>query len=119
MSASNQMTGSNQMAQADRRADRTNTIVGMVVGCVLLGVVGFLLLQNTASVKLPDNNQAWASAWKKKLSKNWEMPKAEGAIDWSDPKNDPNKLGEQPWAKENPIFQQVREQQGRNNFTGR
>jgi hypothetical protein len=47
------------------------------------------------------------------------MPKAEGGIDWSDPKNDPNKLAEQPWAKENPLFQRVREQQGSNNFTGR
>ncbi len=113
------MSQSNQMTEQDQRTDRANTIVGMAVGCVLLGVGGFLLLQNSASIKLPDRNQVWANAWKKKLSKPWEMPKAEGGIDWSDPKNDPNKLAEQPWAKENPILQQVREQQGRNNFTGR
>jgi|GEM_PF-6912310 hypothetical protein len=117
--STSQMTTSNQMTPEDRRADKTNTIVGMAMGCVLLGVGGYVLLQNMASVKLPDNNKAWASTWKKKLAKNWEMPKAEGQIDWSDPKNDPNKLAEQPWAKPNPIFQQIRDQQGRNNFTGR
>jgi hypothetical protein len=119
MSTANQLSTSNQMTQQDRRADKANTLVGMVIGCVLLAVGGFLLLQNTASVKLPDNNQAWAGAWKKKLSKHWEMPKAEGQIDWSDPKYDMNKVGEQSWAKENPIFQQIRDQQGPNNFTGR
>jgi hypothetical protein len=113
------MSQSDQMTEQDQRTDRANTIVGMAMGCVLLGVGGFVLLQNSASLKLPDRNKLWADAWKKKLSKPWEMPKAEGAIDWSDPKNDPNKLAEQPWAKENPLFQRVREQQGPNNFTGR
>jgi hypothetical protein len=94
------------MTQQDQRTDRANTIVGMLVGCVLLGVGGFVLLQNSASVKLPDRNKLWADAWKKKLSKPWEMPKAEGAIDWSDPKNDPNKLADQPWAKPSPLFDQ-------------
>jgi hypothetical protein len=106
------MSQSNQMTQQDQRTDRTNTIVGMLVGCVLLGFGGFLLLQNSASLKLPDNNKLWADAWKSKLSKPYELPKAEGAIDWSDPKNDPNKLSEQPWAKENPLFQELREQRG-------
>jgi hypothetical protein len=109
------MSQSDQLTQQVRRADKANTIVGILFGCVLLGVGGFYLLQNAASLKLPDNNKLWADAWKKRVSKPWEMPKAEGGIDWSDPKNDPNKLAEQPWAKENPIFQELREQQG-NNF---
>ncbi len=108
------MSISNQMTQRDQRADKTNTIVGMVVGFVLLGVGGFVLLQNSASIQLPDNNKAWAGAWKKKLAKNWETPKAEGQIDWSDPKNDPSKLAEQSWAQPNPIFQRIRDQQGTN-----
>ena len=56
------MSQSNQMTQQDQRTDRTNTIVGMLVGCVLLGFGGFLLLQNSASLKLPDNNKLWADA---------------------------------------------------------
>jgi hypothetical protein len=109
--STSQMTTSNQMTQEDRRADKTNTIVGMAMGCVLVGVGGYVLLQNMASVKLPDSNEAWASTWNKKLSKNWEMPKPEGGIDWSDPKNDPNKLAQQPWAQPNPLFEQVRDHQ--------
>jgi hypothetical protein len=112
------MSQADQLTTQDRRADRANTIVGTLLGCLLLGVGGFLLLQNSASLKLPDSNKLWADTWKKKLSNRWEMPKAEGGIDWSDPKNDPNKLGEQPWARENPIFQRLREQQG-NNILGR
>jgi hypothetical protein len=104
------MSLSNQMTQRDLRTDRANTIVGMLVGCVLLGVGGFVLLQNSASLKLPSRDKLWADAWKKELSKPREMPKAEGAIDWTDPKYDPNKLSEQPWAKENPIFQELRDQ---------
>ena len=56
------------------------SLCALIVGCVLLGFGGFLLLQNSASLKLPDNNKLWADTWKKKLTKPWEMPKAEGAI---------------------------------------
>jgi len=91
------MTVSNQMTEQDYRTDRTNKIVTSLVGCGLLGIGGFLAYQNMDSVKnlkVPDNKKLWADSWKKKLSKPWEMPKAEGAIDWSDPKNDPNKMAE-------------------------
>jgi hypothetical protein len=110
------MSVSNQMTQQDQRTDRANTIVGMVVGCVLLGVGGFVLLQNSASLKLPSRDKLWADAWRKELAKSREMPKAEGAIDWSDPKYDPNKLTEQPWAKENPLFQELRDQRPSNTW---
>ncbi|HXY34620.1 MAG TPA: hypothetical protein VEI07_10360 [Planctomycetaceae bacterium] len=88
------MSTSNQTTQQDQRADRTNTIATLLVGCVLLGIGGFVLVQNSASFKLPDNNKLWADTWKKKVLKPWDPPKFEPTIDWSDPKNDPNKIAE-------------------------
>jgi hypothetical protein len=98
------------IAHHDQQTERTNKLVGTVVGCVVLTVVGFLALQNVDSLKglkLPDRNKLWADAWKKELSKPTELPDFKGnTIDWSDPKNDPSKLAEQPWAKGSPLFQQ-------------
>src|SRR5580700_9609548 len=88
------MSTSDQMTDQDYRTDRTNKIVTLLVGCVLLGIGGFVVVQNSASFKLPDKNKLWADAWKKKLSKPWELPQHEPLIDWSDPKNDPNKMAE-------------------------
>jgi len=88
------MSTSNQTTQQDQRAERTNTIATLLVGCVLLGIGGFVLVQNSASFKLPDNNKLWADTWKKKVLKPWDPPKFEPTIDWSDPKNDPNKIAE-------------------------
>jgi hypothetical protein len=106
------MSQCDQLTEQDQRTDRANTIVSMLVGSVLLGIGGVVLWQNSATLKVPDRNKLWADTWKKQLSKPWEMPKAEGAIDWSDPKNDPSKLASQPWAQPNPIFQELREHQG-------
>jgi hypothetical protein len=97
------MSTSNQVNDQDQRTDRTNKIVTLVVGCVLLGIGGFVLVQNSARFKLPDNNKLWADAWKKKVLKPWDMPKPEPLIDWSDPKNDPNKIAERMKLWNKPI----------------
>lgn len=94
------MSTSDQMTDQDYRTDRTNKIVTLLVGCVLLGIGGFVVVQNSASFKLPDKNKLWADAWKKKLSKPWELPQHDPLIDWSDPKNNPTKMWEQPWMKQ-------------------
>ena len=105
------MSVSNQMTDQDRRADRANKMVGIVIGCVLLGVGGFVLLQNSASFKLPDNNKLWADSWKKKILKPYEPPKFEQTIDWSDPKNDPNKMAERMNLQSQQFQQQFGQQQ--------
>jgi hypothetical protein len=85
---------SGQMTQQDQRTDRTNKIITAVVGCVLLGVAGFVALQNRDSFKLPDRNKMWADAWKKKIAKPMDLPEFQPVVDWSDPKNDPSKMGQ-------------------------
>ena len=91
-----------------QRAERANKILGIVIGGFMVTIGGFVAMQNFDSVKLPNTNKMWADAWKKKLSKPMDLPefKSENGIDWSDPKNDPNKLSEQPWAQESPLFRQ-------------
>jgi hypothetical protein len=91
------MSTSNQMTEQDYRTDRTNKIVTSVVGCVLLGIAGIVAFSNVDTLKglkVPDRNDLWAKALKKKVLKPWEPPKFEPTIDWSDPKNDPNKIAE-------------------------
>jgi hypothetical protein len=100
------MSISNQMTEQDQRTDRTNKIVTLLVGCVLLGIGAFVLVQNGASLKLPDNNKLWADTWKKKVLKPWDPPKFDPTIDWSDPKNDPNKMAERLNLNNSLQFQQ-------------
>jgi hypothetical protein len=91
------MSTSNQMTDQDYRTDRTNKIVTSVVGCVLLGiggVVAFTNIDTLKGLKVPDRNKMWADAWHKQLSKPLDLHVQEPLIDWSDPKNDPNKMAE-------------------------
>jgi hypothetical protein len=82
-----------QMTQQDLRTDRTNKIITAVVGCGLLGFAGFIALQNRDSIQLPDRNKLWADTWKKKIAKPMDMPEFKPAVDWSDPKYDPARMG--------------------------
>jgi hypothetical protein len=88
------MSTENQTNEQDLRADRLNKILTLAVGGVLLGIGGFVIVQNSADFKLPENNKLWAASWKKTVLKPWEPPKFEPTIDWSDPKNDPNNMAE-------------------------
>ena len=66
------MVDNNESAKREREQSlqRTNQVLGIVIGCVVLGVGGSMLYQNSDALQLPDRNSAWSSFWKKELSKD-------------------------------------------------